>query len=433
MNLPNWVNRVKSTLSAFVCVIGLRPALRKCVTVSGQGLAHIPGGTVRRFSIFAVIPISVLVLALGSATTAEARPAQRSTPLTFAPVCSLAPQGFATCDAQVAVDHIAAPAAAEATKPGGFGPADIRSAYALSTTAGSGRTVAVIGAYDNPTAAANLAVYRKTFGLPPCTTANGCLRKVNQSGGSSMPEADAGWSAESNLDLDMVSAACASCKILLVEATNSSMANLADAVNYAATQKVSAISNSYSSGDTAHSAAYDHPGIAITASTGDHGYAANAPATYKTVIAVGGTSLKRSSNARGWTESVWTGSGSGCSTMNAKPSWQTTATSCPGKAVADVSAVADPNTGVATYQGKSGWQVYGGTSASAPIIAGVYAMSGNTTGYPASYTWAHNSGLNDVTTGSNGKCSGHPTRWCTALSGWDGPTGLGTPKGTSSF
>jgi subtilase family serine protease len=383
-------------------------------------------------SVFAVVSIPLLVLVLCSATDAESRPAQRST-LTFAPACTLAPRGFATCDAQVAADDVAAPAAATATKPSGFVPVDIRSAYALSATAGRGRTVAVISAYDNPTAAANLAVYRTTFGLPACTTANGCFRKVNQSGGSSMPVGDAGWSAESNLDLDMVSAACASCKILLVEATNSSMANLAVAVNYAATQKVSAISASYSGADTSQSAAYDHPGIAITASTGDHGYAANAPASYKTVIAVGGTSLKRSSNARGWTETAWTGSGSGCSTKNAKPPWQTTATSCPGKALADVSAVADPNTGVATYQGKSGWQVYGGTSASAPIIASVYAMSGNTTGYPGSYTWSHRSGLNDVTTGSNGKCSGHPARWCTALSGWDGPTGLGTPKGTSSF
>lgn len=157
------------------------------------------------------------------------------------------------------------------------------------------------------------------------------------------------------------------------------MANVAVPVNFAATQNVLTIGNSYSSGDTAQSAAYDHPGIAITASTGDHGYGANTPAACKTVIAVAGTSLKRSSNARGWTESAWTGSGSGCSSRNAKPPWPTTGTSCPGKAVADVSAAADPKTGVARYQGKSGWQVYGGTSASGPVITGVYAMPGNTT------------------------------------------------------
>ena len=151
---------------------------------------------------------------------------------------------------------------------------------------------------------------------------------------------------------------------------------------------------------------------------------------------MGGTSLRKASTARGWSESAWSGAGSGCSTKNPKPSWQTSVTQCSGKANADVSAVADPNTGVAVYdstryQGRSGWQVYGGTSASSPIIASVYALSGNTAGYPASYTWGHASGLNDVTSGSNGTCT--PSLWCTSVAGWDGPTGLGTPHGTSGF
>ncbi|WP_375502057.1 S8 family serine peptidase [uncultured Jatrophihabitans sp.] len=386
----------------------------------------------RRSSFIRVLLVSVLVLVLDSAGAAGATPAQRSR-LALDTVCNVAPAGYATCDAQVVVGAVATPASTTAGKPRGLTPADIRSAYALSATAGRGRTVAVISAYDNPAAAANLAVYRRTFGLPACTIANGCLRKVSQSGGSRMPVANAAWASETDLDLDMVSAACASCRILLVQATTSSMVNLATAVNYAATQQVSAISNSYSSSDTSQSAAYDHPGIAITASTGDNGHSANAPATYRTVIAVGGTSLKRANNARGWTETAWAGSGSGCSTKNAKPQWQTTASSCPGKAVADVAAVADPRTGVATYQGKSGWQVFGGTSAATPIIAGVYALSGNTKGYPGSYTWAHQGGLNDITSGSTGTCSGYPSRWCTARPGWDGPTGLGSPRGTSSF
>ena len=213
--------------------------------------------------------------------------------------------------------------------------------------------------------------------------------------------------------------------------------NLATAVNYAASQGVSAISNSYGGSDSAQTSAYNHPGIAITASTGDAGYGVESPASYDSVIAVGGTSLSRASGtSRGWSETAWSGAGSGCSTQNAKPSWQTSATQCSGKANADVSAVADPNTGVAVYdstpyQGYSGWQVYGGTSASSPIIASVYTMAGNLSGYPASYTWAHATGLNDVTSGSNGSCS--TSVWCHSGTGWDGPTGLGTPNGTSSF
>jgi subtilase family serine protease len=295
-----------------------------------------------------------------------------------------------------------------------------------------------VDAYNDPTAESDLGVYRSQFGLPACTTSNGCFRKVSQTGSTtSLPATDAGWATEISLDLDMVSATCPDCKILLVEATSSSFANLGTAVNYAASQGgVVAISNSYGGSDSAQTSAYNHPGIAITASTGDAGYGVESPASFPDVVAVGGTSLSRASNTRGWTESAWSGAGSGCSTINAKPTWQTSVTQCSKKANADVSAVADPNTGVSvydstSYQGSVGWQVYGGTSASSPIIASVYALSGNTSGYPASYTWAHASGLNDVTTGSNGSCS--PSLWCHAVAGWDGPTGLGTPKGTSAF
>jgi subtilase family serine protease len=153
---------------------------------------------------------------------------------------------------------------------------------------------------------------------------------------------------------------------------------------------------------------------------------------------VGGTSLNRATGGRGWSESAWSGAGSGCSAYNPKPSWQTAATGCGKRAVADVSAVADPNTGVAVYdstryQGWSGWMVFGGTSASAPIIAGVYALAQGSTSAtdPASRPWANPGALNDVTTGSNGSC---PTAvWCHAGTGWDGPTGLGTPNGTAAF
>jgi subtilase family serine protease len=320
--------------------------------------------------------------------------------------------------------------------PAGWGASDIRSAYNLGSSSSGGRTVAIVDAYDDPTAESDLGVYRSQFGLPACTTANGCFRKVGQNGGA-LPKANAGWATEISLDLDMVSATCPDCKILLVEANSASFSNLGAAVNYAATQGVTAISNSYGGSDSSALPAYDHPGIAITASTGDSGYGVQSPASFDSVIAVGGTSLtKATGTTRGWTESAWSGAGSGCSTKNAKPSWQTSATQCSGKANADVSAVADPNTGVAVYdstayQGRRGWQVYGGTSAASPIVAGVYALSGNVAGYPASFTWGHSSALNDVTSGSNGTCS--PAVWCTSGAGWDGPTGLGTPNGTSAF
>jgi subtilase family serine protease len=379
--------------------------------------------------------VGLLIAGMAMLITASISPQAVSTAATSSSsvrFCAQAAAGYATCYAQVLTSTSKKRAGA---KPNGYGPADIRSAYSLSAKAGRGRTVAIVDAYDDPTAASDLARYRKTFKLAPCTTRNGCFRKVNQSGGRPLPKVNAGWAGETSLDIEMVSAACASCKILLVEATTASMADLAAAVDYAATQRVSAISNSYGSTDSTHRASYNHRGIAIVAAAGDSGYGAGAPASFSTVIAVGGTTLKRSTNKRGWTETAWSNGGSLCSTKTAKPTWQNT-TKCTGKAMADVSAVADPNNGVAVYlgtkfDGRVGWQVTGGTSAAAPIIAGVYAMSGRTAGYPAAYTWAHRSGLHDVTSGTNGKCT--TARWCKAGKGWDGPTGLGTPNGTKSF
>ena len=384
-----------------------------------------------------------LALTLGAALTTAflSAPASSGTPAArhgSERTCPAAPHGFAACLARVVTDSSGKPFATNG--PSGYNPADIRSAYQL-TTSGSG-TVAIIDAYDDPTAESDLGTYRAKFGLPPCTTANGCFKKVNQTGGSTPPKVNAGWATEISLDLDMVSATCPGCHILLVEATSNSFANLGAAVNYAAgVPGVVAVSNSYGGSDSAQTSAYNHPGIAITASTGDAGYGVESPASYNTVIAVGGTSLRTAANSRGWTESAWSGAGSGCSTINATTVQNTTTTSCPKKANADVSAVADPQTGVSVYdttryQGRSGWQVYGGTSASAPIIASVFALAGNTgvgsaTQYPASLLWSHATSLFDAVGGSNGSCS--PSKWCTGVSGWDGPTGLGTPNGTTAF
>lgn len=290
-------------------------------------------------------------------------------------------------------------------------------------------------------------MYRSEFGLPACTTANGCFRKVNQTGGTSYPTTDAGWAQEISLDLDMVSAICPNCKILLVEANSSNFSDLGTAINEAAQLGANAISNSYGgseySSETADEASYlNHPGIAITVSAGDSGYGVQFPASSQYVTAVGGTTLTKASNARGWSETVWggflSGTGSGCSAYITKPSWQTD-TGCSRRTVADVAAVADPNTGVAVYdstpyQGSSGWLVFGGTSVASPIIASVYALAGNAGSVTyGSYPYSHASSLYDVTSGSNSIFGCSPAYLCTGEPGYDGPTGEGTPNGTGAF
>ena len=356
--------------------------------------------------------------------------------LLHAKVCPGAPSGTARCHALVRVDDAGQPMAAGG--PSGYGPADLQSAYGLSTTGGSGQTIAIVDAYDDANAESDLAVYRSTFGLPPCTTANGCFRKVDQNGGTHYPRGNTGWAEEISLDLDMASAICPSCKILLVEASSNSFANLSTAVDRAAAMGATVISNSYGgsefSTEVSQQSHFNHPGIAITVSSGDNGFGVEFPAASQYVTAVGGTSLTRASNARGWTETVWSGAGSGCSAYITKPVWQTDS-GCARRTVADVAAVADPNTGVAVYDTyrlhPGGWLVFGGTSVAAPIIAGVYALAGNAKSITPGFTYTSTSSLFDVTAGSNGSCGG--SYLCTGTGGFDGPTGNGTPHGSSAF
>jgi len=348
----------------------------------------------------------------------------------------------ASCSSKVLVDsrgvvpHSTTPAA------GAMTPAELKSAYKLTGKSSGGRTVAVVDAYGYPNLARDLATYRSYFGLPTCTTGNGCLTIVNQNGGTSLPRFSKGWAGEQALDVDAVSAICPDCKILVVQASSASIANLGTAVRTAANQNgVVAISNSYGGGDlrdTRYGSYYKHPGIAVTASTGDNGYqGASFPASSSYVTAVGGTTLRKASSTRGWSETAWSGTGSGCSTVNtALAAAASYNTGCPKRAIADVSAAADPkNGGMAIYwpTSKTGstWAQVGGTSEASPIIASVYALSGNTSGTANAIPYSHPGSLFDVTGGSNGSCS--PTQWCHARSGWDGPTGLGTPNGTGAF
>jgi N-acetylneuraminic acid mutarotase len=359
--------------------------------------------------------------------------------------------GYAACFALVRTDAASreGPLTAGAT-PQGYGPSDLQDAYALpSATAGKGATVAVVDAYDDPTAAADLAVYRHQFGLPPCTTANGCFRKINQAGGSVPPPRDAGWAIEISLDLDMVSAACPRCHILLVEANDDSIANLGAAVNEAVAQGAQYISNSYGTAGedpaetTWDAEYYDHPGVVLTAAAGDGGYldggsGASFPAVSPHVVSVGGTTLTRDPAVpRGWAETAWADTGSGCSAYEPKPRWQHDR-GCPMRTDNDVAAVADPDTGLAvfdTYQ-MQGWSVVGGTSAASPLIAAAYALAGRPVGgtYPPSYPYADPSALNNITSGNNSGGNGcSPTYLCQAGPGYNGPTGLGTPNGVAEF
>jgi subtilase family serine protease len=339
------------------------------------------------------------------------------------------------CHARVIVDANGAPVP-NAT-PAGLGPAQLRDAYKVTGSGSASTIIAIVDAFGYPNAESDLATYRSQFGLSACTTANGCFRKVNQAGvQGSYPRTDTGWSQESALDLDMASAMCPNCKLILVEASSASFQDLATAVNTAASLGAHVISNSYGGGESgaaSFDSFYTHAGIAVTASSGDSGFGVEFPASSPHVTAVGGTSLRTAANTRGWTETAWSGAGSGCSTVFAKPSWQTDA-GCARRTVSDVSAIADPNTGVAVFgpssRKNSAFLVFGGTSVAAPLIGGIYAVNGGAVS-SGSDPYAHTSALFDVTSGSNGSCGG--SYLCTAGAGYDGPTGLGTPNGAAAL
>jgi hypothetical protein len=412
-----------------------------------------------------VVLVWALVMLLGT-TLAVGHSGGRAQASGSAPtqkVCPVKPQpGHFTCFARRRTD-IRKRSAVEGVLPQvidpqqGYGPSDIQSAYNIPVDQGAGATVAIIDSFDDPDAESDLATYRTNYGLTAC--GSGCFRKVGQTGGK-LPSADiSGWATEIMLDLDMVSAACPLCHILLVEADDDSVGNLAIAANWAAAQPgVRAVSNSYggpeSAGDSTTGATYfAHPNVAMVAAAGDGGYGVEFPAASPYTIAVGGTSLQACGGNTGkgcinsqrlWNETVWndlsTGqgaTGSGCSAYEPKPAWQHD--SCASRTVADVSAVADPNPGVAIYDTwgsvesnstDNPWNVLGGTSAAAPIIAAMIAEA-NVSHPSASYAYvaANSTGMNNITSGTNSPTSCTPTYLCTAGVGYNGPTGQGTPYG----
>jgi subtilase family serine protease len=280
--------------------------------------------------------------------------------------------------------------AATSSYQNGLGARDLWSAYGLAApqygTVANGRTIAVVTAYPAPNAESDLAAYRHAFGMPACTSSNGCFKVINQGTAAAVPA----WSMETDIDLAMASVGCPTCRLVLVEAASNEIAALATAEDAAAAQNPAAISNSFGVPESADSSAlashWAHHGIAITASAGD-AKSATFPATLPSVTAVGGTVLaKNYAVARGWSETAWTNSGAGCSTLESKPAWQTDSYGCANRAVADVSAVATSNPGIAVYdKAAGGWIVVTGTSVAAPLVAGLYAAAGN---YPSGATGA---------------------------------------------
>jgi IPT/TIG domain len=389
----------------------------------------------------------------------------------------LEPASLTEADANASVATQDAEAAAGGTPavtyktpiPGYLTPQSLHAAYSLptETSASTLQTIAVVDAFDDPTAEADLKVYDEQFGLPACTAANGCFRKIDQEGHASpLPKKNGEWASEISIDVQMAHAICQGCRVLLVEANSEQFTDLGTAVDAAVNAGATEVSNSYAGPEEPAFASffteyntlyYNHPGVVVTASSGDCGYlnedclgggdAANFPADAPDVVGVGGTSLTESEGK--WSSTVWEEGGSGCSQIFAVPTWQSavsnfSATGCAGhRSVSDVAAIGDPNTGVDVYDSTperhgapTGWGVWGGTSVSSPIIAAEFALAGGAHGASAAAAtlYSHlgeDAALYDVVSGSNGSCAASSE--CTAAVGYDGPTGVGSPTGLEAF
>jgi MYXO-CTERM domain-containing protein len=366
---------------------------------------------------------------------------------------SVCTSGTYRCHAHVRTTKAGQRITSHAATPAGYGPTGLQSAYKIDPAVivpTTTPTVAIVDAYGYAAIESDLAAYRTQFGLPPCTKANGCLKVVNQLGQTSPlpanPPANDDWTVETALDMDMVSAACPKCNILVVQAKDNTGDGLFVAQNAAAQLGAAVISNSWGGPEPAPTTAnpnplaaeetyFNHPGIAIFVSAGDDGYndagaGPDYPATSAHAIAVGGTRLVRAANTRGWSETAWTKGGSACSLSIPKPAYQTVSP-CTKKATADIAADGDPATGLAVYNaGAGGWITVGGTSASAPFVAAIFAATGNGAQSSGAFISSKASTLYDVTTGTNGTCP-QGALLCNAATGWDGPTGYGTPNASA--
>lgn len=373
----------------------------------------------------AISVLSVLVFGFGVALPVQAAP---SHPGPAVPVCpGPVAEGNARCFSRVFPQA--------STSPTGLSPATIKSVYTFSTssTAGAGKTIAIVDAYDHPYAENDLNVFSQQFGLPACTTANGCFSKVNQKGGTSYPRKNSGWALEISLDIEWAHAIAPGARILLVEASSNSFSNLLAAEDYAKGH-AQYVSNSWGGSEFSSESSYDshfvQSGVSFFVSSGDAGAPAEYPSASPNVISVGGTTLHFSGSTF-TSETGWSSSGGGCSSYEAATSAQSSFSqygqvSCAGKrATPDVSLDADPNSGVSVYDsypynGQSGWFTVGGTSASSPMWAARSAAAAAVVN--SSYVYGNNITYRDITSGNNG---------FSALVGYDLVTGRGSWVGTT--
>jgi subtilase family serine protease len=418
---------------------------------------HFPRGRVAA----SVAAVAVAVMTAG-ALAVQAAPAQAARHESASPAsgmrraCEWPPApGTASCFAlyqrQTSVNRaIARGLSGKVARPKGLTPKEIESAYRLPVSRQSHQTVAVSIAYNTPHLAYYLRVYRKYFGLPPCTVKSGCFRVVNQDGGrKKLPPTGrlSGWDLEVTLDVSMISVACPHCHILVVEANNSNLGPLGMTDKTAARLGAQVISNSYGQPENGLAMTYAHDyrlkHHTVVVSSGDSGFtSANFPANLATVTAVGGTELTRSHDRRGWREAVWNndaGAGSsGCSAYVRRPAWQHRA-QCPGRTIADVAAVA---WNVPIYnKAWGGWITVGGTSVAAPLIAGIYGLAGNGAKVTTKNLYQHPRSFNHIGIGNNAwnfapmspklRCGNDYL--CVATPGYNAPTGLGTPHGIRAF
>ncbi len=336
-----------------------------------------------------------------------------------------------------------------------FTPTQIRHAYGFDkiSNQGAGETIGIVDAYDDPNAEADLAVFDAQFGLPACTSTNGCFRKVYS--GGTKPAANANWAVEIALDVEWAHAIAPKATIVLVEAPSNSLANLLAGVNTAVSNGASAVSMSWTVGEFSGENSYDNhftaTGVTFLAASGDNGTGVAYPAVSPDVVGVGGTTLRLATSGNYQSETAWSGSGGGMSTIEREPTFQSTFgipdDSRGYRGVPDVSYDADPSTGVAIYDsigisGYAGWFQVGGTSAGTPQWAALIAianslraaarkanLSATDTALYALAKSAPTTDFNAVTQGTNGTCG----TLCTAAAGYDFVTGLGTPQAAASI
>jgi subtilase family serine protease len=426
--------------AGYAGVLGLI-ALSQVGCSSGANVASMP--VTQAASQFARTPESISAFPISISAfpvSISAFPILAGSPISIMayPVCKAAPSlRTAACHGQYRSDilPILDPLLFSLLIPG-FHPADLQQAYGLanaSSASGEDQTVAIVVAFDAPALESDLNIYRNRFGLGSCKVSHGCLSFVN--GNGVKPIADAAWAQEATLDAEMVSAVCPKCRIMIVEAKDADVANLAASVDTAAARHASVISNSYSAPEVPevlqYASSYNHKGIPITAGAGDRGYGVGFPAVVPQVTSVGGTSLIRYHG--GWAQAVWAATGSGCSAFMPKPAWQQDR-GCEKRTMNDLAVVADPATGVSAYiSGVGGWNEFGGTSVSAPIVAAMYALAGNGDQLDGtSRLYAHASEFTPVVPRSNGFCS--PAYLCNGVwENYSGPAGLGGPFGLGAF